>query len=78
MYGAKTCVENLESLCRAIHRQREICTAVHIRRCRGHAIWTLISATCSLHLTVSPLGAEYVAWSGFPPCAYADVSQGVG
>ena len=49
-----------------------------IRRCRGgHAVWTLVSTTCSLHLTVSTLAAAYVARSDLPPCAYAEVSPGV-
>ena len=29
-----------------------VCVAVHIRRCRGHAVWTSVSATCCLLLTV--------------------------
>ena len=44
----------------------------------GHAVWTLVSATCSPHLTVQHLVAAYAAWSGFPPCAYADDSPGFG
>ena len=40
-----------------------VCTTVHIRRCRGHAVWTMVSATCSLHLTVSPLVGAYAVRS---------------
>ena len=77
-YGAKTCVQHLETSCRVAHWPRGLCTAVHIRQCRGHAVWTLVSATCSLHLAVSTLAVALVAWTVFPPCAYADISPGVG
>ena len=55
-----------------------VCAGVHIRRCRGRAVWTSASATCSLHVTVFPLVAACTARSGFHPCAYADASPGVG
>ena len=47
----------------------------------GHAVWTLVSATCSLHSTVFPLVAAYAARSCFPPYApyaYAGTSPGAG
>ena len=44
-------------------RSHGVCATVHIRRCRGHAVWTLVSATCSLHLTVSPLVGAYAVRS---------------
>ena len=44
-------------------RSHGVCATVHIRRCRGHAVWTLVSATCSLHLTVSPLAGAYAVRS---------------
>ena len=40
-------------------------------------VWTLVSATCSLHLTVSPLIDVCTMRSGFSPCAYTDASPGV-
>ena len=49
-----------------------------LRQCREHAVWTLVSDTCTLHLTVAPLVAAYAVWSGFSPCAYAYASIGVG
>ena len=55
-----------------------VCVAVHIRWCRGHAVRTSASATCSLHVTVFPLVAACAARSGFHPCAYADASPGFG
>ena len=61
-----------------VHCPCGVCAAVHIRRCRGHAVWTSASATCSLHVTVFPLAAACTAQSGFRPCAYADASPGVG
>ena len=51
--------------------------SVHIRRCREHAFWTLVSATCSLHLTVLPLIDVYTTRSGFSLCVYTDASPGV-
>ena len=35
-----------------LHRPHGTYTTMHNRRCRGHAIWTSVSATCSLPLTV--------------------------
>ena len=61
-----------------VHCPCGVCAAVHIRRCRGNAVWTSASATCSLHVTVFPLAAACTARSGFRPCAYADASPGVG
>ena len=49
----------------AIFRPRGLCISVHIRRCMEHAVWTLASATCSLHLTVLPLVDVYTMQSGF-------------
>ena len=49
-----------------------------LRRCREHAVWTLVSATCSLHITVAHSIAAYSVWSGYSPYAYADASRGVG
>ena len=38
-----------------------MCATFHSGRCWGHAVWTLVSATCSLHLTVtSMVGARTV------------------
>ena len=34
-------------------------------RCREHAVWTLVSATCSHHVTLSPLIDAYTMRSGF-------------
>ena len=44
---------------------------------REHAVWTLVSATCSLHLTMSPLIDVYTTRPGFSPCVYTDASPGV-
>ena len=33
-------------------------------QCGGHAVWTLVSATCSLHLALSLLGDACVVRSG--------------
>ena len=35
--------------------QLGMCATFHSRRCWGHAVWTLVSATCSLHLTVTSM-----------------------
>ena len=59
-------------------RSHGVCATVHIRRCRGHAVWTLVSATCSLHLTVSPLVGAYAVRSDPPSYAYTDDSPGLG
>ena len=61
----------------AIHRPRGICDVAHIRRCRRHVVWTLVSTTCSLHLTVSPLSGTYFVRSD-SLCAYTDASPGAG
>ena len=44
----------------AVHGPRGVCTVVYTRRSRGHAVWILVSATCSLHLALSLLGDAYV------------------
>ena len=61
-----------------LKRSRGVCTTVHFCRCREHAVWTLVSATCSLHMAVAHSIAAYSVWSGYSPCAYADASPGVG
>ena len=48
----------------AVHGPRGVCTVVCIRQCGGHAAWTLVSATCSLHLALSLLGDACVVRSG--------------
>ena len=41
--------------------QLGMCPTFHSGRCWGHAVWTLVTATCSLHLTVtSMVGARTV------------------
>ena len=51
-----------------VHRPHGVCSAVHNRRCGvgggggGHAVWTSVSATCPLHLTVSLLVAACAVW----------------
>ena len=40
-----------------------------------HAVWTLVSATCSLHLTVSPLIDVYTMRSGFHRAFILTLSQ---
>ena len=45
-----------------VHRPHGIWFTKHIRRCRGHAVWTLVSATCSLHLTVPHLVDACTVW----------------
>ena len=49
-----------------------------LRRCREHAVWTLVSVTFSLHMTVAHFIAAYSVWSGYSHCAYAYASPGVG
>ena len=43
----------------------------------GHVVWTLVSTSYSLLLTMSPLVAAYFVRLGSPFCAYADASPGV-
>ena len=56
-------------------RPHGLCIAFHTRRCREHAVWTLVSATCSLYLTVSLLVGVY---DQVFTVRSADVSPGVG
>ena len=45
--------------------QLGMCATFHSGRCWGHAVWTLVPATCSLHLTVtSMVGARTVRLMG--------------
>ena len=52
------------------HRPLGICIAVLICQCREHAVWTLVSTTCSLHLTVSLLVGVYVMRSNLHCAIY--------
>ena len=45
-----------------VHRPHGVWFTVHIRRCRGHPVWTSVSATCFLHLTVPHLADTCAEW----------------
>ena len=62
----------------AVHRPRRLCAAVHSRRCRGYAVWTLVSATCSLHFDGITLSSCISRAVRFPSYAYTDACPGVG
>ena len=47
-----------------VHRPHGIYITVHTRRCKGHAVRTSVSTTCSLHLTVPPLVDGCAVWLG--------------
>ena len=72
------CVYIYRYYANAVHRPREQCAAVHIRRCRG---------ACCLDIgfrhMFSALGSVSISWcicraARSPSCAYTDVSPGVG
>ena len=55
------CKQSFEDCVFHARNQLGMCATFHSGRCWGHAVWTLVSATCSLHLTVtSMVGARTV------------------
>ena len=72
-----SCKDSFEDCVFHVRNQLGMCTAFHSSRCWGHAVWTLVSATCShMHLTVtSMVGAHTVRRMeesvGFPLAACA-------
>ena len=45
------------------YRPQGICSIEHNRRCRGHAVWASVSATCPLLLTVLNFLVACAVWS---------------
>ena len=52
-----------------------LCIAFHTRRCGEHAVWTLVSATCSPPLTVSFFGWCIRHAVKFSPCVLLTLAQ---